>query len=371
MEEFFGSIGKMLDKITFLPSADVKIALLGVILVIVFFLLALIFVALGKISGLRKKLLSVIEALGVVNKIDENNVEIVYAELRKLPLPVAKGWGLFLERRDDYPSTYIQARDVINDREHAGRNAAGKVFFAVCSAIVWAFAALCAAMISGSGSFKADDLFGTNLMASILVAVLIPVAVFVILWFVLCLIYSKARKKLDAAFASFQDTLDEKVVLAPKEEEPFEEGSLEDVTKKVEDLTDGRMEYEGSEVITVPEPVEEEYVEEPVEEEPAEEELVEEPVEEPVEEEPVAEEPVEEPVEEAPYVPMTPEEEERYLSILTVIVDDAIDDPETTDEDLEEIAVLIAEAKETGFPNEKDQAILEECLYKLADKYYE
>ena len=367
MDQFLDSIGSIFDKITFLPSMDVKLAIAGAIFVIVFFLISLIFVACGKISSLKKKLIDVTEALGVVNKIDENNVEIVYAELQKLPQPVAKGWGMFLEQRDDYPSTYIQARDVINDREHAGRNAGGKVFLAVCSALVWAFTAFLAAMLCTTGGFKLDALFKDSLMGSILFAVLVPVAVFVIFWFVLGYLYSKERKKLDATFQQFLDTLDEKVVIAPKEEEPFEEGSLEDVAKKVEDLTDGRMEDEEKDVITVPEPVEEEYVEEEV---PAAEEPEAEPEPEPVEEEPVAEEPaVEE--EEAPYVPMTPEEEERYLSILTVIVDDAIADPKTTDEDLEEIAVLIAEAKETGFPNEKDQAILEECLYKLADKYYE
>ena len=373
MEELFGSIGEMLDKITFLPSMDLKLAILGAILVIVFFLISLIFATGSKINGLRKKILSAINGLNVVSKIDENNVEIVYSELKKLPAPVAKGWGMFLEQRDDYPSTYIQARDVINDREHGGRNTAGKVVFAVFSAIVWALIALCAAMICPADGFALEALFKDYLIASILFAILVPVVVFVIFWFVLCYIYSKQRKKLDATFVSFQDTLDEKVVIAPKEEEPYKEDTIEDVSKRVEELTEGRMADEEKDVITAPEPVEEEYVEpeeEPVaekEEEP-EEEIVELDEEVPA---PVEEEPVEEEREEEPYVPMTPEEEERYLSILTVIVDDAIADPETTDEDLEEIAVIIAEAKESGFPNEKDQAILEECLYKLADKYYE
>ena len=365
MEELFGSIGEMLDKITFLPSMDLKLAILGAILVIVFFLISLIFAAGSKINGLRKKILSAIDGLNVVSKIDENNVEIVYSELKKLPAPVSKGWGMFLEQRDDYPSTYIQARDVINEREHGGRNTAGKVVFAVFSAIVWALIALCAAMICPADGFALEALFKDYLIASILFAVLVPVVIFVIFWFVLCYIYSKQRKKLDETFVSFQDTLDEKVVIAPKEEEPYKEDTIEDVSKRVEELTEGRMEDEGKDVITAPEPVDEEYVEPEAE---PEEEIVELDEEVPA---PVEEEPVEEPVEEEPYIPMTPEEEERYLSILTVIVDDAIADPETTDEDLEEIAVIIAEAKEGGFPNEKDQAILEECLYKLADKYYE
>ena len=51
-------------------------------------------------------------------------------------------------------------------------------------------------------------------------------------------------------------------------------------------------------------------------------------------------------------------------------MDEAIADPKTTKEDLEEIAVLIATAKEEGFNDEADQAILDECLYKLADIYF-
>ena len=58
------------------------------------------------------------------------------------------------------------------------------------------------------------------------------------------------------------------------------------------------------------------------------------------------------------------------MSILNVVVDEAIADPNTSKEDLEEIAVLIATAKEEGFREEEDQAILEECLYKLADVYF-
>ena len=103
---------------------------------------------------------------------------------------------------------------------------------------------------------------------------------------------------------------------------------------------------------------EEEPVEEVAEEEPAEEEV------------PPAEEAAAEEAEEEIYVPMTKEEESRYLSVLLIVVDKALADPDTTDEDLEEIAVLIETAKINGFKEEADQQILEECLIKLANRYY-
>lgn len=371
MQGFFNSVKDGLS--SFLPdvSLDFKLALIGVVLVAIAFFIAWAISTGSKLNGLRKNVLSAIKQLNQVDRIDEGNVELVYNELKNLPEGVSKGWGNFMAQRNDYPSNFISKAECLGEKAYSGKNTAGKVFFAVVSAIVWAFIALATSFMCQDGDF-AIAAFEDTLVASILCAVLIPVALFVILWFVLVAIYSVQRKRLELNFSSFLDLLDEKVVIAPIEEEPYKEDDLDDVAKQVDELTDGRMDDEEEEVITAPEPVEEESVEEieePVEEEPEEEPESEE---EPVEEEPVEEEPVEEPVEEEPeaYVPMTREEEERYLSILNVVVDEAIADPNTSKEDLEEIAVLIATAKEEGFREEADQAILEECLYKLADVYF-
>ena len=137
--------------------------------------------------------------------------------------------------------------------------------------------------------------------------------------------------------------------------------------------------------IEYPSDEDEEPIAEP-QEEPAtepEEEPREEPVEEreePVEEVKPAPEPVEEvtpepePVEEAKPEPepiiLTKEEAERYLSILPAVVDRAIADPETTNDDLEELAEMIENARVNNFEDPADQAILIECLQKIADKYY-
>lgn len=343
MQEFFNTVKDALKQIPVDVTLDFKIAICGLILVGIAFLIAWAISAGSKLKGLRKKILSATKKLGSVDKIDENNVEIVYDELQKLPAGVTKGWSNFLSQRNDYPSTFISKSEVFGERAYSGKNTAGKVLFAICSAVVWAFMALATSFICQDTDFKSDALLG-EVAANILCAVLIPVAFFVILWFVLCAIYGAQQKRAEASFDELMKVLDEKVLIAPidDEQEDYRTEDLEDVAKQVEELTDGRMNDVDEEVITVPTPTEE------IEE--AEEAPVEEPEEEPIE--------------------MTREEEERYLSILTVVVDDAIADPATGKEDLEEIATLIATAKEEGFREPEDQAILEECLYKLADVYF-
>ncbi|MBR1747519.1 MAG: hypothetical protein IJ735_04835 [Clostridia bacterium] len=352
MQEFFNTVKESLNGFLSDVTLDLKLAAIGAILVVIAFLIAWAISAGSKMKSLRKRILSAIKRLNEVERIDEGNVDLVYAELKNLPEGVTKGWGNFMAQRNDYPSNFISKAESLGENKYSGKNTAGKVFFAVVSAIVWALVAVTASFICQDADF-AVQAFEDTLVASILCAVLIPVAVFVIFWFVLVAIYNAQRKRVELNFSSFLDLLDEKVLIAPIEEEPYRQDDLEDVAKQVDELTDGRMEDEGEETLTMPEPVEEEVVEEPVEEEPVEEAPVEE--EAPAEEEPA---------------PLTREEEERYLSILNVVVDEAIADPTTTKEDMEEIAVLIATAKEEGFREEEDQAILEECLYKLADVYF-
>lgn len=71
----------------------------------------------------------------------------------------------------------------------------------------------------------------------------------------------------------------------------------------------------------------------------------------------------------APFIPKTREEAERYLSVLLLIVDAAMADPETKDSDLEEIAVLIETARTESFREPADQEILAQCLQKLAGRW--
>lgn len=419
MNKIITSVKDVLSQITFLPNDELKLAIIGGIVTIVIFLVALLISSGSKINVLRRRIIKFISKAANFPKIDETNVDKVYAEMKSLPESVAKGWGRFLDERAGYPSDYVTARDCIGGHEYSGKNTAGKVVYSIFGVIVWAVtviltAGVCAEDLSASGF---ADLFKNFAgAASILSAVLVPVAVFVIFYFVLQRVYSKQRKRLEMSFASMQDLLDEKVFVPERERAPYENESLEDIAKKVDELIDGRMkDGEPIEVLSLPDGIEEELPEEPVEEpaeepettpvddglgeieypsdedeEPVEEpepvvEPVEEPAEEPVEE---AEETVEEPVEEEAETPaeeperteevkpepepiiLTQEEAERYLSILPAVVDQAIADPETTNDDLEELAEMIENARVNNFEDPADQAILIECLQKIADKYY-
>lgn len=377
MDKFIDSVRSLLGKMSFLPNDEIKLAVIGGLLITAIFLIALIISAGSKINGLRKRLISVTVRLANTERVDEDNVDAVYSELKRLPESVAYGWGRFLEQKSGYPSDYIPSRDVITEREYGGKNAAGKVIFTVLSVIVWALTAILVTAVCKTDLASVGLVDFTNnfsLVGSILSTVLIPVAVFVIFYFVMAHVYKKQRRRLEMCFASFQDILDEKVMVSEKEEVEYEDDELGDITQKVEELIDGRMDDEGVvEVITVPSPLprEEETIAEENDEEIVFEEVVE-----PVAEIPVA---VEVPVEEAAAedaaeqieeVPMTKEEEARYLAVLLTVVDRAMQDPETTDDDLEEIAVLIETARQEGFRDEGDQQILEECLIKLASRYY-
>ncbi len=422
MNKIITSVKNVLSQITFLPNDELKLAIIGGIVTIVIFLVALLISSGSKINVLRRRIIKFISKAANFPKIDETNVDKIYAGMKSLPESVAKGWGRFLDERAGYPSDYVTARDCIGGHEYSGKNTAGKVVYCVFGVIVWAViafltAGVCAESLSASGF--ADLFKNFSGAASILSAVLVPVAVFVIFYFVLQRVYSKQRKRLEMCFASMQDLLDEKVIVPGRERAPYENESLEDIAKKVDELIEGRMEDgEPIEVLSLPDGIEEELPDEPVEEaeepetapvddglgeieypsdedeepiaEPQEEpaaEPEEEPREEPVEEreEPVEEvtpepEPVEEvtpepePVEEAKPEPepiiLTKEEAERYLSILPAVVDRAIADPETTNDDLEELAEMIENARVNNFEDPADQAILIECLQKIADKYY-
>lgn len=414
MNKIITSVKNVLSQITFLPNDELKLAIIGGIVTIVIFLVALLISSGSKINVLRRRIIKFISKAANFPKIDETNVDKIYAEMKSLPESVAKGWGRFLDERAGYPSDYVTARDCIGGHEYSGKNTAGKVVYSVFGVIVWAVtviltAGVCAEDLSASGF---ADLFKNFAgAASILSAVLVPVAVFVIFYFVLQRVYSKQRKRLEMSFASMQDLLDEKVFVPERERAPYENESLEDIAKKVDELIDGRMEDgEPIEVLSLPDGIEEELPEEPVEE-PAEEPETtpvddglgeieypsdedEEPVEEPQEEPepaPETEEPVEEAVEEPVQEAETPaaeperaeevkpepepiiltqEEAERYLSILPAVVEQAIADPETTNDDLEELAEMIENARVNNFEDPADQEILIECLQKIADKYY-
>lgn len=401
MNSFFNSVKDVLSQIAFIPNDELKLAIIGGIVTIVFFLIAMLISAGSKINGLRKKLFKFITKIANMDKIDESNVDEVYAGMSSLPEPISKGWGRFLDQGIGYPSDYIVTRDCIGG-EYEGKRTAGKAVFVVLSIVLWAAlafvtAGVCAADLSRFGFADIVKNFGA--VASILSVVLVPVAVFAVLLWALNVHYFKQRKRLELCFASLQDALDEKVVVKEREAKAYDSESLDDIAEKVKALTDGRMEDgETIEVTALPDGIEEEKPEEPEETEeekpapvddgigdieyPSEEDEEETGTTEPVAEEPVVEETepvIEEAAEpvveerdekEAPPIILTKEEEERYLSVLPVVVEQAIADPDTTKGDLEELAEMIENARVNNFDDPADQAILVDCLQKIADKYY-
>lgn len=393
MSTIITSVKDVLSKITFLPNDELKLAIIGGIATIVIFLVALLISSGSKMNALRRRIIKFITTIAKIGRIDESNADKVYDEMKKLPEQVGKGWGRFLDERVGYPSDYIVARDCIGSREYSGKNTAGKVLFSIFGVIVWAATAIltagvCADDLSAKGfSDFVGDFAG---VASILSAILVPVAVFVIFYFVLQHVYTKQRKRLEMSFASLQDLLDEKVFVEEREQAPYETETIEELSARVDALIAGRMEDEEPiEVLALPDGIEEELPEEPEEEPkapavddglgdieyPEEDEALPEeetPVEETApEEEPIPEAPeqIEETPEPEPII-LTKEEEERYLSILPVVVDKAIEDPDTTNDDLEELAEMIENARINNFDDPKDQAILIDCLQRIADKYY-
>lgn len=409
MDSFINSVKGLLDKMGSSLTDEIKLGIIGGALTVVIFLLAWLFTSGSRMNSLRKKLLNATKKINKLERVDEENVEEVYEQVRKLPDPVGRGWGRFMEQKKTYPSDYIQASDVLNDRVYSGKNAFGKAFFCLFSVIIWAVVAILSLSINkgdlASVGLK-DFTENFSLIASIVATLLISVVLFVLFYFILGHIYTKQRKRLEMNFESFLDVLDSKVLIDMREEETPSDIGLENIAEEIDELTRGRMDDYGQvEVITVPdptdveleqvEPVEEEvmtdvydYVEEePVYEEPAyeEEPVYEEPEEEeePVYEEPAYEEPEEEeeeeveeeePVYEEPVygepIILTQEEKEKYLSVLTVIVDAALADPETTDDDISEIAVAIDGAMHEALYDDESKAILEECLMKLADRFF-
>lgn len=436
MNSIIESVKNVLAKLTFLPNDELKLAIIGAVATIVFFLVALAISGGSKMNALRKKIQKFIVKVAGMAEINETNVEAVYRDMTALPKPVQKGWGNFLNQRDGYPSDYITSRDGLAGKDYEGKHTGGKVVFVVLSVILWFVLAFLTVAVCKDdlASFGIADITSNFVMVgSILLTVLLPVVFFVIFYFLLRNVYDKQRTRLEMFFASMQDILDERTMIACAEENEYDGTSMEAISEQVEELTDGRMEDDVIEVLELPDGIEEELPEE-IEEEVSEEvtdeeeedesEVVEEevpvddgigeivypdeeedetveepeettevepvPVEEPtateepieeehtVEEEPTATEevvPEEEPAVEAPVevepVILTREEEETYLQVLPEVVSRAIEDPATTKDELEEIAVIIDNALTYNFKDPKEQEILINCLQLLADKFYE
>jgi hypothetical protein len=384
MENIIQQVDGLLSKLTFIPSVALQLAFVGVILLLIIFIVAVLISCGSRIKGLTKKILKVNTVFTKMEQVDEENVYSVNAELVKLPEAVADGWGRFLEQRIGYPSDYMKEKSVLDENTYSNKTTAGKYVFKIFGFLVLSLIAiftvfLCATDASNVGLKDFFDNF--NVVGGLVGSIFFPILYYIIFDIIISEIYKKQRYRLQLVYKTFQDTLDLKVVIYANEEEEFVSDNLEEITKNIEGIIAQRMDdKEMVDVITTPSIYELEKNFEDEKDETEEVEIKEEVAAEPekvTEEIIVPEEKVEESSEDmetmadevVAVVPLTAEEQERYLEVLTVIVENAINDPETKREDLEEIAVLIYNNVDS-FENEQDRKILDDCLQRLADLFY-
>lgn len=367
MENIIQKVTDLLSGLDFIPTTGLKLAFVGVVLIVLFFAIALILAIFSNIKGLSKKLLSAVGSLSGVERVDEQNVENLNSELKKLPEAVSDGWSRFMEQRLGYPSDYMKEKSVLDENTYTTKNTLGKIFFRVFGFLVFALVAVLATLVlaDDAANLGLKDFFDNfKVVGGIVASVVLPIFFFIVFDIILNVVYRKQRKRLQLVYKSFLDSLDAKVVIYAAPEEPFISDNLEQITKDIDEIIAQRAEGEPVEVVTAPE-IEEleklselEAIEETEEDSEEEEEAEEEETQE-AEEETVAAAPA----------PMPEEEQKSYLAVLITIVENAINDPEVKTSELEEIAELIYGSLDV-FDAKVDRDVLEECLRKLADVFY-
>ncbi len=351
MQEIVNKLTELLGG--FLPEIDIsiKLGVIGGVIILLLFFIALAMSAGSKITKYRKKLIAGAKSLNAQPPITEANIDVVYKELGGHPEEVKKGWEAFMDQRIGYPSDYITTKDVLNSREFSGKGAAAKVFLAILGAIVWALIAVVGYMTG----VEADTVMSAVIALEF---VIIPVAVYIITLLLLDIAYNRKIRRLGLAFISFCEILDAKVIVSDKEEREFVSDNLEEINRRVEELIAGREGGEDViEVIAAPKVEEVEEIEVP-----------EEPEEEPIaEEEPAA---IEEEEPAITLAEMTEEEKENYFMLLLDVVDRAIADENCTEDDYALIAASIYDeaVKSGAIENPDDMAIFEDCFARLAEK---
>ena len=415
-------LDKLFDKLgnAFLTNVDmsVKLGVIGGILLLVIFCVCLGLTAASKIAKYTKLLIAGSKKIASMEPITDENVDVVYDELKKHPDAVSSGWSLFMDQRVGVPSDYFPARNVLTSSEFNGKRTLGKSLFVILGTIIWVIVGLLGYYYCTKFNPAALD---TSTAAGIILALeflIIPIGLFVIFCLSLDIVYGKKIRRLSMAYTSFCEILDERVVVTDKEEDAFVSDNLAEINKRVEELIAGRLDDDMIEVITVPktvDPVGEQIptvdevlknmgIEEEKKEEPA---PAPAPVEEPKEEEnPLTPEQVallddtlsnekfvryaldneemildllkkaEEPEEPAPepeklvdFTDMTEEQTYEWVDAVLHICDDALYDKNTDPEDLENMGVLLDQAL-AALDDPTCQAAITDYLGKLADKYY-
>ena len=414
-------LDKLFDKLgnAFLTNIDmsVKLGVIGGILLLVVFCICLGLTAASRIAKYTKLLIAGSKKIASMEPITDENVDVVYDELKKHPDAVSSGWSLFMDQRVGVPSDYFPARNVLSTSEFNGKRTLGKSLFVILGTIVWVLIGLLGYYYCTKVNPAALD---TSSVAGIILALeflIIPIGLFVIFCLSLDIVYGKKIRRLSMAYTSFCEILDERVVVMDKQEDAFVSDNLAEINKRVEELIAGRLDEDMIEVITVPKTVDpiadelpsvsdvlksmgiEEKKEEPA---PVEETPVEEPKEEenPLTPEQVAllddtlnneefvryaldneemirdllkkaEEPEEEPAPEpvVDFSDMTEEETFDWVETVLHICDDALYDKNTDPEDLDNMGILLDQAL-AALDDPTCQAAITDYLGRLAEKYF-
>ena len=346
----------------------VYILLFGSIVLLVLFFIALGIRSASKGNKFRKHLEDTAAFVNAGDTIDENNVEELNARIQSplMARAVAKGWGAFLDQQTGYPSDYISENEVFGDRKNNPDYKGGKGFFAFFGAVIVLLCALLAAIGCIDTVRGIDVSTGAGVAAvmefilPVIGAIAVPLIVYVILLGILGILSNSLLKSTTAAFRSFQDALDTKVIIFRETQDEFITENIEEINAAIEDIIASKLgDSEILEIVTTPE-IDEELA---VPEEPA-----------PVAEEPApapAPEPAPAPVEEAAAAEEPAQTKEQLLLQLVYIADAASKDPDITADQLIELAQYLEEARANGDYNDEENEIFDACMIILSGTYYE
>lgn len=239
-------------------SPAIYIAVAGALLVFVAFVIALIARGAGKTAKYRKFLDDTTAYINAVGTIDENNVEGLNARIQQMPRGVSKGWGVFLEQQDGYPSNYITEKEGVGDRKTVKK--AGRVFYSLASAIVILLCIGLAAIACKSDIAAVtvgDPAMATATILKVVLPVLgtlvLPLLVYFVFLAILNASYQSQYNKLCASFRAFQDAMDEAVIIFREEEDEFVTENIEEINAAIEEiLANANRNVELIDIVTTP-----------------------------------------------------------------------------------------------------------------------
>lgn len=352
------TVGKILEGLG--GAKDYAFLLIGAVvavLVLAVFLLGLAMSKGSRTNELSKRLKHVTEYLRRTDEISVENAPDLYREIKVLPEEVRHGWGNFMESEAGYPSEYISEPEVLKERSYQTKARAGRVFYHLCAWIIVLLGVGIAAITAKYGMIPADGAFTkaetvTDVLIYVLSAIYIPLIVYAVFAVVLESVYKKQSKEAMRSFRAFKDALDEKVSIfreEPEETNEFYKENEEEINNAIEEIVANKIGHtEIMEIVTVPRVSDESIAAEETT---------------PYVEEPAAVVPQE--AEEAQAEAAATDADTSQLEVLKGLVRNALNDPDATEEELEDLQHYIMQAKIAGFKKPEDQEVLADCIDKL------